>query len=132
MSKKSKARRNQQNARAKQKEKKKVRGTWLTIALVVIALHGIVASLLYYSQRSQDFINRPYLIVLAVLHSLLDVVAAVGIWYWKKWALYVYGASTVIALVAGLLSGIPLSAFYVVLPLAILGWLLRTKWDYFE
>jgi hypothetical protein len=132
MAKKSKSRHSQQNARMKQKPKKKERGFWLSLVLVVMGLHGIFASVFYYSQRSQDFINRPYLIGLMVLHSLLNIVAAVGIWYWKKWALYVYAVSTVIALVAGLLSIGIWSTFYMVLPLAIVGWLLRTKWDYFE
>jgi len=40
---------------------------------------------------------------------------------------YVYAASTIIALVAGLLSIGIWSVFYMVLPLAILGWLIRSK-----
>jgi hypothetical protein len=38
----------------------------------------------------------------------------------------------VIALVVGLLAVGMWSVFYMVLPVAILGWLLRTKWGYFE
>ncbi|MGW8250322.1 MAG: hypothetical protein ACWGO1_06740 [Anaerolineales bacterium] len=68
---------------------------------------------------------------LMVLHSLANVIAAVGIWYWKKWALYLYALSTVVALVVGLLVAGPFSIFHMVLPLVILGWVMRTKWDYF-
>jgi hypothetical protein len=67
-----------------------------------------------------------------VVHFLANVVAAVGIFYWQKWALYVYAASTVIAVVVGLLTVGIWSVFYMLLPLVIIGWLLRTKWSYFE
>ncbi len=67
-----------------------------------------------------------------VLHSLANVIAAIGMWYWKKWALYVYAASTVLAIIAGLVSIGTWSLFYMILPLVDLGWVLRTKWDYFD
>lgn len=114
------------------RQKPKVRGTVLTILLVVMALHGIVAGYLYYSLRVEGaYLDRPWILSLMAIHFLANVVAAVGIWYWKKWALYVYGASTVLALVVGLISIGIWSVFYMILPLAILGWVLRTKWDYF-
>lgn len=110
----------------------KVRGTGVTIVLILMALHGIFAAYFYATIRTQEAdLNRPMLISLMVLHSLANVIAAVGIWYWKKWALYVYAASTIVALVVGLLAVGAWSVFYMVLPLAIVGWVLRTKWDYF-
>ncbi len=110
----------------------KERGTAVTIVLVIMALHGIFATYFYYIVRTQEAdLNRPMILSLMVLHSLANVIAAVGIWYWKKWALYVYAASTVVALVVGLMTVGVWSVFYMVLPLAIVGWVLRTKWDYF-
>lgn len=110
----------------------KERGTAVTIVLVLMALHGVFATYFYFTVRTQEAdLNRPMILSLMVVHSLANVIAAVGIWYWKKWALYVYAASTVIALVIGLLTVGAWSVFYMVLPLAIVGWVLRTKWDYF-
>jgi hypothetical protein len=110
----------------------KERGSIVTIILILMALHGIFATYFYYTVRTQEAdLSRPMLLSLMVLHSLANVIAAVGIWYWKKWALYVYAASTIVALVVGLLAVGAWSVFYMVLPLAILGWALRTKWDYF-
>lgn len=110
----------------------KERGAFVTIVLVLMALHGIFATYFYYTVRTQEAdLNRPMLLTLMVLHSLANVIAAVGIWYWKKWALYVYAASTIVALVVGLLAVGAWSIFYMVLPFAIVGWALRTKWDYF-
>jgi Na+/proline symporter len=112
------------------KAKKKERGTLLTIALLVIAIHGVFAAALYYTSAPE--VQRPWIISMMVVHFLANVAAAVGIFYWKKWGLYVYAASTIIALVAGLLAVGIWSTFYMILPLVILGWLIRTKWDYFE
>ena len=111
---------------------KKVHGALLTTALVIMGVHGILAAVAYNSMSTAPEVQRPWIIGMMVVHSLANIAAAVGIFYWKKWGLYVYAASTVIALVAGLISIGIWSVFYMVLPLAIVGWLLRTKWDYFE
>jgi len=117
-----------------QQTPKKTRGTWLTIALVVIVLHGLIAAV-YYSAAKVDsaYMDRPWLITLMVVHFLANVVAAIGIWYWKKWGVYIYMGSTILAVIVGLITtGLGMySIFYFALPLVIVGWLLRTKWDYF-
>lgn len=122
------------NTQAKNKKKKvvkKERGTLLWIALILIVVHSLIAAILYSTLKSSPDIQRPWLISMMVVHFLANIAAAAGIYFWKKWGLYVYSASTIIALVAGLLAVGMLSVFYMVLPLIILGWLLRTKWDYF-
>jgi len=117
----------------KAKNQKKERGFWLTLFLVIMALHGIFAAYFYYTVRvGEPSLDRPWILSLMVIHSLANILAAVGIWYWKKWALYVYAASTVLGLVVGLLSIGAWSTFYMVLPLSILGYILRTKWNYFN
>jgi len=128
------------STKSKQKSPTKTRGTFLTILLVIMALHGIVAAFAFHSMSTPDaMISRPWLITLMVIHSILNVIAAVGIWKWKMWAWKLYMVSTVIGLAVGLLTMLAvglltmgmLSAFYAVLPLAIVGWALRTKWDNF-
>jgi hypothetical protein len=110
---------------------KKEHGALLTIVLILMAVHGIVAAYLYYDMTTAPQVQRPWILGMMVVHSLANIAAAVGIFYWKKWGLYVYAGSTIIALVAGLISVGAWSVFYMVLPLAIVGWLLRSKWDYF-
>jgi hypothetical protein len=120
------------STKSKQKSGAKQRGTFLTILLVIMALHGIVAGFFYYSARMDDsIITRPWLVTLMAIHSFANVIAAVGIWKWKMWAWQLYIASTILALVVGLLTMGVWSAFYMVLPLAIVGWALRTKWNLF-
>jgi hypothetical protein len=111
---------------------KKVHGALLTTVLVIMGVHGILAAVAYYSMTTAPEVQRPWIIGMMVVHSLANIAAAVGIYLWKKWGLYVYAASTVISLVAGLLAVGIWSVFYMVLPLAIVGWLLRSKWGYFE
>lgn len=108
------------------------RGFWLSLILIVMALHGIFGTVLYYTIRTQEALEKPWIISLMALHSLANIIAVVGIWFWKKWALYIYAASTVLALFVGLISLGGWSVFYMILPLAILGWILRAKWDLFK
>lgn len=111
---------------------KKQHGVVLTIALVLMAVHGIGAAYLYHTMSTAPTVQRPWILGMMVLHFLANIAAAIGIYYWKKWGLYVYAVSTIIAVVAGLLSVGVWSVFYMVLPLAILGYLIQSKQHYFE
>ena len=120
------------NRKKTQHPPRKIRGTWLTIALVVIVLHGLAAAIFYAVARTDTtYLDKTWALSLMAVHFLANVVAAVGIWYWKKWGVYVYAGSAILAVVVGLLTVGIWSLFYMVLPLVILGWLLRTKWSYF-
>jgi len=110
----------------------KERGGLLSFILVVMAVHGIFATVLFYTIRTQEALDRPWIISLMLLHSLANIIAAAGIWYWKKWALYVYAVSTGLAIFVGLISVGMWSIFYMFLPFAILGWVLKSKRDYFK
>lgn len=134
-----------QNRNKAGKPIKKEHGFWLTFALVLMVVSGIVAAIFYIAARAGVKGTYPGLITIAdapttytialtsmIVHNLANIVAAAGIWFWKKWALYVYAASAIIALVAGLITVGAWSVFYMVLPVAIVGWLLRTKWNFFE
>ena len=111
---------------------KKEHGVVLMIVLIIMAVHGIVAAYMYSTMSTAPEVQRPWIISMMVLHFLANFAAAVGIFYWKKWGLYVYAASTIVALIAGLISVGMWSVFYMVLPLVIVGWVLRSKWGYFE
>ena len=121
------------STKSKKKSTPKHRGTFLTILLVIIGLHGIVAGIFYYYARLDDsIVTRPWLLMLMAIHFFANVISAVGIWKWKMWGWQLYVASTVLALVVGLLAIGIWSVFYMILPLAIVGWVLRTKWDNFS
>ncbi len=96
------------NSQASSKKKqvaKKERGPLLTTALVIIAIQGIFAAYLYYTQNNAVEAQKPLIYSAMVLHNLANIAAAIGIFYWKKWGLYVYAASALVSVVAGLFSG---------------------------
>ena len=108
------------------------RSTLLTIAIVFMALHGIVAAIAYGSMMGPENSQRPVAIAMMMIHFLANIAAAVGIYYWKKWGIYVYVASTLLAVAAGLLALGAWSVFYMLIPLLIFGYLLRNYWGNFE
>lgn len=110
----------------------KERGFALNLIVVLMILHGIAATIMYMNIRTNaTTLDRPWLISMMVIHSVLNIIAAIGIIYWERWALVLYLVSTGLAVVAGLLGMGIWSLFYMILPLAIVGWVLRDKWKYF-
>ena len=53
----------------------KEKGFWLSLILIVMALHGIFGTVLYYTIRTQEALDRPWIISLMALHSLANVIA---------------------------------------------------------
>jgi hypothetical protein len=97
-------------------------------------LHGIFAAFLVLYLREQGGRTAPpwVLLVLFVLASA-HVVAALAIWEWKQWGLILYAVVTVVSMAVGLiLSGTQLWVFHEVIPLAILGYLIKDKTKAFE
>lgn len=109
------------------------RSCWLSGWLILILLHGILASLLILYLRQQRADPSPAWILLILFAlALADIVAAIAIWYWKRWGLVLYAVSTVIGIVVGLvLTASQLIVFHDIIPLAILGYLVKDYWGAF-
>jgi hypothetical protein len=113
---------------------KKQRGGWLTAWIVLMMIHGIFAAFLVLYLREQKGGASPVWVLL-VLFALATahVIAALAIWEWKRWGLIVYAAAIVVSMVVGLiLTGTQLWVFHEILPLAILGYLIKDKMNAFE
>ena len=106
-----------------QKSVKKKRGTFLSVLIVIIFLHAFLA----YASLQDEYANaRSWVIPLLGVLSLVDIVAAVGMWNWKKWALYLYGIACIASSAVHLmLTGSLLVVFHDLLPLAILGYVIN-------
>ena len=115
----------------KQPVKPKERGCLLTGIIVLIVIHGIIGTAAYYAIRTQEALDRPWLITLMVLHSILNIIAAFGIWNWKRWGIQLYAVSTAISVVVGMVSVGAWSIFYFILPLVILGYVIKSRWKDF-
>ncbi len=116
----------------KPQEASKERGCWLTGWLILMLIHGIISSLLIYSQRNQEGGDQSIWLGLLLLSSIAIIVAAVAIWYWQRWGLILYAIAIGVSIVAGLiLTATQLWVFHEIIPLVILGFLVKDKWAYF-
>ncbi len=115
---------------------KKVRGGGLTILLILIFLHSLLATAIAFSYLKAEYVgSTSWILPLFSLISVAGIVAAVGMWYWKKWGIYLYAAISVIgAVIHILLTGSTMVVFYDLIPVAILGYVitLQSKNNLFE
>jgi hypothetical protein len=107
----------------------KERGCWLTGWLILMLIHGILsAALIAYVYMNQGG-DSPLWLGLLLLSAIAIVVAAVAIWYWQRWGLILYAVAIGISIVIGLvLTRTQLWVFHEIIPLAILGYLIKDKW----
>ena len=108
------------------------RGCWLSGFLILIMIHGLVFSWLIFDQRQQPDADSPGLLAVLFILAVADIVAAIAIWYWKRWGLTLYAISVAISIAVGLVVfRTQLWVFYAIIPLAIVGYLVKDKWAYF-
>lgn len=113
---------------------KKERGTWLSSWLIFIMVHGIIATILVgYLQQQGQITRFPWALPVLVALSLADIVAGIAAWFWKKWGLTLYAIATVVGIVVGLIAtASQLIVFHDIIPLVILGFLVKDKLEYFD
>lgn len=111
----------------------KERGTWLSLWLILILLHGILASgLIWYLRAQRNDPSPSWVLIILFLLAIADIVAAIAAWNWKRWGLWLYAISTASGIVVGLvLTASQLIVFHDIIPLVILGYLVRDKRDHF-
>ena len=119
----------------KKKAQKPQRGTGWSIWLILIVIHSFVVSMITLSvMTSEEGVTRQWLITLLLLFTAARAIAALGMWEWKQWGLYLYvitvlGSMAITLILTGfLIWGI----FWEAIPLLITGWLLRGKQQYFN
>jgi hypothetical protein len=114
----------------------KHRGGVLTTVLVLILLHGILAPFLAYTEVKPAYeSSKNWILAGLTLASVATIVSAVAMWYWKKWGIYLYTAASIIQMVVHMvLTGSLMVAFYDLLPVAILAYVinLQLKRELFE
>ena len=105
------------------------RGGWLTAMIILMAVHGVFNTVALLALRKSDYINVPlWLYGSAILVGVTTIVSAVALWYWKRWGLYLYVVATAVSLALGLIVfASQAAAFYNLVPLLILGWILTSQ-----
>ncbi len=70
---------------------------------------------------------------LTVLSALGDVVAAVAMWFWKKWGIYLYGIATIAGGIGAMLAtGSMLFLFGAILPAIVVLYIVAMQRNKFE
>lgn len=111
------------------------RGTGLSIWLILIVIHGFGMIFVTLSAISQpEGVARDWLVVGFLIFSAAKAIAALGIWYWRKWGLYLYvvGVLGTMAIALFLTRFLIWGVFYEAIPLLITGWFLMGKQKYFS
>lgn len=107
----------------------KKRGTWLTVALVLMTIDTLVSAILpFLYRRTTVEVTTPWLIGGAIGVGLLGLAGVVLMWLWKRLGIYLFIASIAGSIALGLMvypSG--LVAFHAVIPLLVLGWALSAE-----
>ena len=152
MSKKRSARKNQQQSASKNQQQsaaknpqqpaaknqpqpaKKTRGALITTVLVIVALHGVLMTAAYYSMVDETLRSLGnWMLLTMIATSAADIVAAVAMWFWKRWGMILYGvAAAVQAVIVVLASGDIFLLFGALLPAIIVLYILATRRDQFE
>lgn len=108
----------------------KKRGPMLTVALALILADAILTAVLMFVYRKDNIAESqvPIFLGLAVLFGLIAVAGAVGMWFWKRWAVYLYLVAVAGSVVVGVVAyASTFAAFHAVIPLLLLGAGLSTK-----
>ncbi len=119
---------------SKSRNHKPERGCLLTGAIILVGISGVVALITALGENGFKTTGMPgWFIAAAAVAAIADIIAAVGLWSWKKWAYYLYLAATIVSIILGLLAtGSALFAFSRIIPFAIVGYIVLPKWKYFD
>jgi hypothetical protein len=107
----------------------KERTTLWAVIIVLIGIHGVIAAALAATQVQPAYQKYfPVAMALFVLASLAAVVAAVGMWYWKRWSLALYLITVAVACAVHIvLTGSLIFAFVDILPVLVVGYTLKLQ-----
>jgi hypothetical protein len=114
----------------------KKRGALLSVLLGLVLAHGIFATYLAYTNLRADYVDyKSWVLTGLSLVSIATVVAAIGMWLWKQWGIYLYTIASIVAMaIHMMLTGSLMVVFYDLLPVAILSYVisLQSKRELFE
>ena len=119
-----------------QPEQKK-RGFWLTAFLILMFIANPLTSFMYFSAPDLIVSTQPKATVVIVyalgVLSVINFAIAVGIWSWKKYAVYGMYASVAIAFVINIYLGIGIvGALFGLLGGLLIFLTTRNRWQWFS
>jgi uncharacterized membrane protein YobD (UPF0266 family) len=113
----------------------KERGTLLSVLFVLIGVHGVLGAYIGYATMKAEYAKATWVLPVLTLVSVAAIVAAVAMWYWKQWGIYLYAVVCIAqAAIHLMVTGDLFIVFYDILPVAILAYVinLQSKRKLFE
>lgn len=112
------------------------RGGLLTTLLVIMALAqvvGLVLGVMAWHSIVAHNQRHPELPLIGVVLAAAGLVALVGVWLWRRWAVYLFAVLAVIGLVSDVWFGVPaITALIRVALLAGLAYSVKQRWALFR
>lgn len=100
----------------------------MTVALVLVILHGIFMAAVYWTTRQNVGDSSPVALTLLLLTAAADVIAGFGMWNWKRWGLYLYAAATLVKTIVFLIyTGDLIMIFGGLLPALVVAYILLPR-----
>lgn len=113
----------------------KERKWYLSLAILLVLLSGLFFTFWAFNEKrimGLSFAEVPWWAWAIVVTNIADVVAAVALWYWKKWGLWVYMVSVITRTVLLLVAGAFGTGFASMLPFFIVGYAVSLNNKQFE
>ncbi len=115
----------------KQKQGPPKRTTLQIIALIYVAIHGIIFWLTARSMPGAE--DTTLTLSLFGVASLASIIAAVAMWYWKRWGVYLYVVATfVLAGVVLLQTGNMIMFFGAIIPMFLVLYVFSKVFKHFK
>ena len=114
------------------KTNKPHRGTLLTIALVLVVLHGLFMTAVYWTTIGNVGEVASWVLPVMVV-ALASVIAGVAMWFWKKWGIYLYFLAAVVTTVVTLIiTGSLYMVFAGLIPMIIVLYIIYPRLKHFD
>ena len=116
----------------KHEQSKPHRSTLQTIALIYVAIHSLI---FWLTARSMPDAAEDSTLILSLfaIASLASIVAAIAMWFWKRWGIYLYVVATLVLATAVLLqTGSMIMLFGAILPMIIVLYIFSKSFKHFS
>ena len=127
----SKAQYNEKHTTSHQKERK----WYLSLVILLVLLGGLFSTFWVFNETrllGGTTADWPWWAWSILVTNIADIVAALALWKWRKWGLWLYLASITTRTVLMILAGALGTGFASFLPFAIVGYAVSLNWKQFE
>lgn len=118
------------------KENNLQRGGCLTVFLGFMVVANLLTAITYVTSGATLLEMNPdmpsWAIPVLIMGSLANVVFAIAVWFWQKWGVYGFGATSAVAFVINLIALGIFPALFGLIGVGLLAYLIRDAWPHMK